>query len=417
LCWGPYLWADGTIPRSDGLTYLCSDVIPEDYTHPSDSGKAKVASELLAFFKADPTATSWFLTRKAPQSLDVTTGGTPSTGDAGLHVQFTASAADPGGTITSYIWTYDDGTFSYEQNPTKSFFTPGIYSAHLTVSDTAGQFVTSDVPIIVGGAGPLLNVSTRGEISTGDSVLIGGFIVNGSGSKRVMLRGIGPSLSQIGISGLLANPLLELHDASGATIATNDNWQTTQIGGIITSNQVAEIQASTIAPSNPAESAIIADLNPGTYTAVVRGATNGSGIGLAELYDLDQTSPAGLVNISTRGSVQTGAELLIGGFIVGGPDAPNVLVRALGPSLAAKGVANVLADPTLDLYDGNGALIQSNDNWADTQQAEIQLTGIAPSDPSEAAILQSLAPGNYTAIVAGKNGSVGVGLVEVYKLQ
>jgi hypothetical protein len=416
VAWGPYLWADGVIPRSDGLTWLCSDVI-DDFTHPSDTGKAKVASELLAFFKTDPTATPWFTTRKPPVDLQVTTGGTPLSGQSELNVQFSATATDPNGTVGSYAWTFDDGTFSYEQNPQKWFFTPGVYTAHLTVTDTAGQAATSAVPVIVGGTGPLLNVSTRGEIAAGDDVLIGGFIVGGTGSKTVMLRGIGPSLGLVGISNPLADPILEVHDSSGAIIASNDNWQTTQIGGVITVDQVAEILASTIAPTDPAEAAVIATLNPGAYTAIVRGADSRSGAGLVELYDLDQASTAKLSNISTRGLVQTQDDVLIGGFIVGGGDVSTVLVRALGPSLGSAGLSNALANPMLELHDGDGTVMQVNDNWGDTQQAAIELTGIAPSNPNEAAILQTLAPGNYTATVSGKDGTTGVGLVEVYNVQ
>ena len=267
------------------------------------------------------------------------------------------------------------------------------------------------------GSGPLLNVSTRLQVGTADRVLIGGLIVDGDGTKKLMLRAIGPSLLQAGVTDPLADPTLELHDSSGAIIATNDNWQTTQIGGIITSDQVTDIRASTLAPSHPAESAIIATLDPGSYTVIVRGVNNTTGIGLVEVYDLEESSPAKLANISTRGFVQTADNAMIGGFIVGTPDSPKVIIRALGPSLAASGVTDVLADPTLELHDGNGALIASNDNWADTQQTEIEATGLVPPDPREAAIVWTVTPGNYTAIVTGKAGTIGVGLVEVYKIQ
>ncbi len=231
-----------------------------------------------------------------------------------------------------------------------------------------------------------------------------------------MLRALGPSLVQSGIAGTLSDPYLELHDSSGAIIGTNDNWGTTHIGGVITSDQTAAIRASTIAPTNSAEAAIIADLNPDAYTAVIRGAHNETGIGLAEVYDLSQAVPATVANLSTRGFVQTGADVLIGGFVLGGADSSNVLLRALGPSLAQAGVSDVLTDPYLALRDANGTLVASNDNWADTQEAEIAASGLAPSNAREAAIEQVLAPGNYTAIVTGNNGGIGVGLVEVYRL-
>ena len=263
----------------------------------------------------------------------------------------------------------------------------------------------------------LLNVSTRLQIGPGDKVAIGGFIVGGTGTKKILLRAIGPSLSQSGLTGVLADPVLELHDQTGAIIGTNDNWQTTQLGGVIVADQVEAIQATTIPPNDPTEAAIVAELNPGAYTAVVRGAGNETGLGLAELYDLSESVPAAVSNLSTRGFVQTGANLLIGGFILGGVEASTVVVRALGPSLAQAGLTDALTDPVLDLRDSNGVLIASNDNWADTQQSELQAAGLAPTDAHEAAIYQSLSPGVYSATVSGKNSGVGVGLVEVYRLQ
>ncbi len=262
----------------------------------------------------------------------------------------------------------------------------------------------------------LLNVSTRLQVGLVDHVAISGFIVGGTGTKKLLLRAIGPSLTQSGITDPLADPYLELHDQTGAIIATNDNWATTEVGGAIVADQQAEILASTVAPANPAEAAMIVDLSPGAYTAVVRSANTGTGIGLAEVYDLSQSAPATLANLSTRGFIQTGADVLIGGFILGGSDPSNLIVRALGPSLLQAGISDVLIDPTLDLRDANGTLLASNDNWADTQQAEITASGLAPSDPREAAIEQTLSPGSYTATVSGKGGGIGVGLVEVYKL-
>ena len=264
-------------------------------------------------------------------------------------------------------------------------------------------------------ASTLLNVSTRMEVGLKDHVAISGFIINGKGTKKVLLRALGPSLSQAGLSGLLADPFLELHDQTGETIATNDDWETTQIGGVITATQQDEIRATTIPPNDPAEAAIIVDLAPGAYTAVVRGSGDGTGLGLAEIYDLSQFEPVAVSNLSTRGYVQTGASVLIGGFIVGGSVPSDVVVRALGPSLAQAGVSDVLADPTLDLRDSNGALVASNDNWADTEQAEIAATGLAPTDAREAAIRRTLAPGRYTATMAGKNGIIGIGLIELYR--
>jgi hypothetical protein len=251
------------------------------------------------------------------------------------------------------------------------------------------------------------NISTRLSVGTDDNVLIGGFIITGTGDKNVIVRAIGPSLGAVGIAGALADPTLELHDQTGAIIATNDNWKDTQ---------QSEIEATTIPPSDDQESAIVKRLTPGPYTAIVRGKNNGTGIGLVEAYGLDGT--ATIANISTRGLVQTGDNVMIGGFIVLDTGVPtSVLVRAVGPSLGAAGIAGALADPTLELHDSNGAIVASNDNWKGTQNSEIEATGLAPTDDRESALLQTLSAGAYTAIVQGKNNTAGVALVEAYNLQ
>ena len=256
--------------------------------------------------------------------------------------------------------------------------------------------------------GSLGNISTRGFVQTGDNVMIGGFIINGSGQKKVLLRAIGPSLTQYGVANALADPVIELHDSSGALIASNDNWTDA-------SNHQA-ITDSGLAPSNSSESAILMSLDPGPYSAIVHGVSNGTGVALVEAYDLDPTATSKLGNISTRAFVQTGDNVMIGGLIISGTTSENVLVRAIGPSLTQYGIANALADPTLELHDTNGSLVATNDNWKDTQQAEIVATGLAPSNDAESAIKATLAPNPYTAIVVGKNHTVGVALVEVYGL-
>jgi hypothetical protein len=263
----------------------------------------------------------------------------------------------------------------------------------------------------------LLNVSTRLQVGPLDKVAIGGFIVGGTGLKKIYLRALGPSLSQSGLTGVLDDPVLELHDQTGAVIGTNDNWETTQLGGVIVADQQQAIKDTTIPPNDLAEAAIVADLNPGAYTAVVRGAGSETGLGLVEIYDLSQSVPAAVSNLSTRGFVQTGSNLLIGGFILGGLEASTVVVRALGPSLAQAGLTDFLADPVLELRDPNGVLVASNDNWTDTQKSELEASGLAPTEPQEAAIYQPLFPGVYTATVLGKNSSIGVALVEVYRLE
>jgi hypothetical protein len=269
------------------------------------------------------------------------------------------------------------------------------------------------------------NLSTRLSVGTDDNVLIGGFAVRGTQPKKVIVRASGPSLTQYNVPNVLPDPMLELHDNSGVLIATNDNWQTTQIGGIITSDQVSDIQNSGFAPSQPAESAIIATLPSGNYTAIVRGVNRTTGNGRVEVFDLDRTVDSKLTNVSTRGFVQTGDNVMIGGMAIQGTNAMKVIVRGIGSSLTQHGVSNALADPTLELHDASGTLIATNDNWQTTQiggiitsdqVTEIQNSGFAPSDPNEAAIIATLPPGNYTGIVRGKNNTSGVGLVEAFQL-
>ena len=266
----------------------------------------------------------------------------------------------------------------------------------------------------------LLNISTRLRVLTGDNAMIGGLIVTGNVSKKLIIRAIGPSLTALGISGALSDPTLELHDSSGATVH-NDDWQTTIISEF-GADQSGEISDSGLAPLDPHESAMIVNLIPGPYTAVVRGKNDGTGVALVEVYDLDPAGTSKLGNISTRGFVDTGDNAMIGGFVVDGGTAGGaawVIVRALGPSVP---VAGALADPTLELRDGSGTLVDSNDNWktrpdGSSQQAEIEATGIPPTNDLESALVKTLAPGNYTAIMRGKNNTTGVGLVEVYNLQ
>lgn len=249
----------------------------------------------------------------------------------------------------------------------------------------------------------LLNVSTRLRTQGGDNVLIGGFILKGSEAKQVALRAMGPSLP---VTGKLADPLLELHDATGAVVAQNDNWNAHR----------NDVLLSGIPPSDEHEAVILATLQPGSYTAVVRGVAGSSGVALVEIYDLSSNSNSKLANISTRGKVETADNVMIGGFIIGGDQATNVVVRAIGPSLANVGVAGSLSDPMLEAHDGNGALLAQDDDWRQYQEQALINSGLAPADDRESAMLLSLQPGAYTAIVRGKNDSTGVGLVEVYNL-
>jgi cyclophilin family peptidyl-prolyl cis-trans isomerase len=289
-----------------------------------------------------------------------------------------------------------------------------VGSATLTVTatDFDGASVSQNFTVnVVAAPGRLVQLSTRMQVGTGDNALIGGFIMRGPSPKRLMIRGIGPST---GLSGALADPVLELHDHTGAVIASNDNW------GDAANRQ--DIVDTTIAPVSPNESAILttlpSDPSAANYTAIVRGRNNTTGLGLVEVYDLDSGPGSTLLNISTRGRVDVDPNALIGGFILGGTESKRVLVRAIGPSLAASGVPNPLADPILELHDGNGALLDSNDDWGlSPDQAEIQASGVAPTNPKESAVVKVLPTGPFTAIVRGVNNTTGVGSVELYQLQ
>lgn len=258
-------------------------------------------------------------------------------------------------------------------------------------------------PSIEATSKKLMNVSSRAGVGTGDNVMVGGFIVTGNSDKRVDLRAIGPSLGQFGVSGALVDPILSLHDSNGTLIEANDNR--VAIPGV----------PNPLLPSDPAESLLTAILPPGTYTTVLQGMNDGTGVALVEVYDHEPASST-VANISTRGYLETSSDVLIGGFIVGGADPTKIIVRALGPSLGAFGVANPLPDPVLELHDGNGALLSSNDSWGSDQEEEILATQIAPSDDQEAAIVSTLPPGNYTAVVHDARLSTGVALFEVYDL-
>jgi hypothetical protein len=239
--------------------------------------------------------------------------------------------------------------------------------------------------------------------------MIGGFIVTGNDSKRVIIRGIGPSMT---VSGVISDPILRLFGPTGSPIAVNDNWQ---------DSQQAEIEATGIPPQDLREAAIIATLAPANYTATLTDTNGATGVGLVEIYDLNSGANSRLGNISTRGSVQTADNVMIGGFVLGGSstNSAKVVVRGLGPSLAQNGINNPLSNPTLQLFDSNGQSVAFNDNWQDdaSQAAELQTLNLAPSNAGESAIVAMLPPGFYTAVVAGQGGGTGIGLIEVYATQ
>ena len=248
------------------------------------------------------------------------------------------------------------------------------------------------------------------NVLTGDNVGIGGFIITGSAPKHVLLRAIGPSLTPLGVPNALADPVLELHGPGAFVTVIDDNWRDDP-------TQEAAIIATGIPPTNNLEAAIDATLNPGAYTAIVRGKNNATGVGLIEVYDLSQAVLAKLANISTRAFISTGDNIVIAGFILGSNSGVDrIVVRGIGPSLAALGVPNALANPTLELRDSNGATLNANNDWQDNpaQAAELAAAGLAPTNDLESGIAATLPPGLYTALLAGQNNGTGVGLVEVY---
>ena len=301
----------------------------------------------------------------------------------------------------------DESQFDTSADPDEFLFWDEIHpttAGHFQIAAEADRTLRGAIPPL----GKALNISSRVAVGTGDNVSIAGFIITGSGGKRVILRAIGPSLGNRGVQRPLADPTLTLYNSAGTPLTSNDNWRDTQ---------QAEIQATGLAPQFNFESAIVRTLAPGAYTAVLRGKNAGTGIGLVEVFDLNSAANSLLANISTRGFVGTGENVLIAGFVVGAGDKPVIVARAIGPSLRNFAIAGALLDPTLQLHDKNGALIASNDNWKQTQDSAIAGCGLAPSDTRESAIVRSLAPGPYTAIVRGKNNSTGVALVEAFRIQ
>ena len=242
--------------------------------------------------------------------------------------------------------------------------------------------------------------------------MIGGFIITGNDAKRVIIRGLGPSLIPFNVPDVINDPLLRLFGPTGSVIAINDNWKDTQ---------QSEVEATGIPPTDLRESAIVATLVPATYTASLAEINNGTGVGLVEVYDLNSGATAKLANISTRGSVQTADNVMIGGFSLGGSSTnpTRLVVRAIGPSLTQFGINNALSNPTLELFDNNGQRVAFNDNWADdsSQASQLQALNIAPGNAAESAVVMTLPPGLYTAVVAGQGGGVGIGLIEVYAVQ
>ena len=302
-----------------------------------------------------------------------------------------------------YSVTVSDGTLNVNMQRVTGY--TAVAGVELWAADTGTPSPTPTAP-----PSTLGNISTRLRVESGDNVLICGLIATGTGSKSVIIRAIGPTLSGFGIPGALADPILELYQGN-TLLFSNDDWRN--------SSQHAEIVSTGFAPNNDAESAIIWTLTPGeNYTAVVRGKNGQTGIGVVEAFDLDPAAASKLANISTRGFVEVDDNVMIAGLIVTPSSGAslNILARALGPTLGDIGVPDALANPTLELVNSSGTVIRSNDNWKDSQRAEIEATGLAPNHDEESALVEAIAPGAYTAIVRGNGRTTGVGLVEVYNI-
>ncbi len=344
--------------------------------------------------------------------------GHPDTGGQRVSAVMNSIVSDQevlaGDDIAGGQFLYGAGTGVPTPTPTPSPTPTATPTATPKATPTATPTATpasTPTSTPTGNPSHLANISTRMKVSTGQNVLIGGFIIRGTQPKTLVLRAIGPSLSRVGVSNVLDDPTLEVHDSTGGVIASNDDWSTDN-------PQAAQIQQIGLAPTDDYEAALLVTLSPGSYTAVVSGYDNTAGVGLVEAYEVDANSTR-LVNISTRGRVATVNEPMIGGLIVQGSSSKKVIIRALGPSLGTglNAVAGALADPTLELRDASGNLVAFNDDWGtSTQVAEILASTIPPVNPLEAAIVAQLGTGSYTAIVRSADGSAGVALVEVFDL-
>jgi N-acetylneuraminic acid mutarotase len=358
-----------------------------------------------AFEGYDPATNTWEILPPLP---------TPRSGVGAAVVNnelFVFGGELPGG-IVGEVEAYNPATNTWRTLPPMPIPRHGIWASAIGNSiyipggtDETGFGGARDINSVFtldGAARGFDNISTRALVETDDKVLIGGFIVSGGSSKRVLVRAPGPTVP---VAGALMDTRLELYDAGGHLLIANDNW--------MDAPNKQEIIDSGLAPSDAREAAILTQIPAGGATAIVRGAGAATGVALVEIYDIDSAATAKLANISTRGIVRTGNNLMIGGFILSGSESVRVVLRARGPSLP---LAGTLADPTLELRDGNGALRAANDNWRSDQQTEIAATGLAPANDAESAIIQTLSAGNYTVLVRGVNENSGIAIVEAFAL-
>jgi len=322
-------------------------------------------------------------------------GGTisPSTPQLVNQGATTAFTVTPGAGYTATVGGTCGG------NLAGTTYTTSAITANCTV---AASFALTDPP-------RLGNISTRMQVLTGSDVMIGGFVIGGAATKRVAIVATGPSLTQYGIANALANPTFTLVRSSDqSVVATSDDWQTDV--------NASQLTAAGFAPSNTLEAALLVDLPPGGYTAIVQGAGGGTGVSVIGVYEVDHPEIP-LINISTRGKVLTGNDVMIGGFIITGSGSQAVAIVATGPSLAQYGIANPLANPSITLVrSSDQAVLATNDDWqSDANAAQLQAAGFAPTNALESGLYTTLPPGAYTVIVQGVGGGTGVAVIGVYK--
>ena len=408
----------GTVTFLDGSTPICSSVAltaggATCATSSLSTGSHSISASYSGDTAYNPTTsnvvTQTVNTAPAQFTLSITKSGTGSgtvtSSPVGINCGATCSASFTSGTTVSLSAAGDAGS-SFAGWSGGGCSGTGSCTVTMNAATTvSATFNANSNPARLG------NLSTRGDVLSGADVMIGGFVISGSTPKTVIVRGIGPSLANFGITNALSNPTLTLVRSSDqSTVAVNDDWGT--------ASNAAQIQADGFAPSDARESAILITLDPGAYTAIVSGVSGATGVGLAEVYEIDHPDVP-LINISTRGHVGSNTDVMIGGFVITGSASQTVVVRGIGPSLANFGIPSPLQNPRLQLVRmSDGATIATNDDWqSDASASQVQADGFAPSDPREAAIKITLPPGAYTAIVSGADGGSGTGMVEVYRDQ